>query len=320
MTSDLGAWLSQACRANKLALISHVHPDGDTVGAALALRLAFLRLGKAVDVICADEAPASLGFLAGADAYLTPDRAAGDYDAAIAVDVASRELMGSAMAVFDAAPVRMVIDHHPTNPLYGEHNLVRGGECACCVIAYDVISAMGVELTQDIGACLMTGMSTDTGHFQYPYTSPEAFRAAAKLREIGVDVSMITRRLYRTQTKQRVNLLRTAYRKLRFALDGRVGVIELSAADFAEAGCTANQTDGLVNIALEVEGVRMAVLATEREDAVKLSLRAFEPDTVNDIARQFGGGGHAQAAGCTLHMPLGEATQTILDAMKEKLQ
>ena len=319
MTSNLVDWLCQACRANKLALISHAHPDGDTVGATLALRLAFLRLGKAVDVICDGEIPKFLGFLEGHDAYIRPQQAATDYDAVIAVDVASPELMRGAASVFDAVPVKLVIDHHPTNPCFGDYNLLYAGECACCVAAFDVIEAMKVELTKEMSTCLMTGMSTDTGHFQYAYTSAAAFRAAAKLLEAGADVSDISKRLYRMQERNRVNITRIAYQKMRFELDGQVGVIELTKEDFEAAGCKPTQTDGLVNLALEVEGVRMAIMATEREDCVKLSLRAFEPDTVNDVARQFGGGGHAQAAGCSIHAPIDEAVKMALAVMKDKL-
>lgn len=170
-----------------------------------------------------------------------------------------------------------------------------------------------------MGECLMTGMSTDTGHFMYPYTTPRAFELAAKLLRAGVDISAITRVLYRLSSRERVALMRIAYQKLRFALGGQVGVIELTDEDLAGAGCTANQTEGLVNKALEVEGVRMAILATPREDGVKLSLRAVEPDTVNDLAKRFGGGGHAQAAGVTMHMTMEEAVSAMLSVMAEKL-
>ena len=106
---------------------------------------------------------------------------------------------------------------------------------------------------------------------------------------------------------------------MRFELDGQVGIIELTKEDFDAAGCKPTQTDGLVNLALEVEGVRMAVMATERENGIKMSLRAFEPDTVNDVAGQFGGGGHAQAAGCMICAPIDEAVQMVLDVIKDKL-
>lgn len=319
MMARLEDWLCRAGKAERLALIAHVSPDGDTVGAALALRLAFLSQGKAVDVICDDPAPKSLGFLAGHDAFITPEQAGNDYDAAIAVDVSDRRLLGRAESVFDSAPVKLVIDHHATNSGYGDCDYIRRDECACCVLAYEVITAMGAQITPEIGACLMTGMSTDTGHFMYPYTTPLAFEIAGRLCAAGVDVSYITRRLYRTTPMARMRLMRRAYQNMHFELSDRVGVIALTKKDFEETGADLQQTVGLVNEALEVEGVRMAILATEREAGVKLSLRAVEPDTVNDVARRFGGGGHAQAAGVTMHMPMGEAVAQVLSAMSEKL-
>ena len=317
--NELRDWLDLVRKAEKLALISHVSPDGDTVGAALALRLAFLSMGKSVDVFCDGDAPASLSFLGGTQAYRRPEQADGAYDAAIAVDVSDRKLMGSAEAIFDAAKVRLVMDHHETNPGFGDVNYIRRGECACCLLAYEAITALGIALTKEMASCLLLGMSTDTGHFQYPYTSPAAFAAAGELIRAGADVSYITRMLYRTVSREKIALTRTAYQNMRFELDGQVGVITLSAEEFAHAGCTPAQTDGLVNKALEVEGVRMAFLATEREGCVKVSLRAVEPETVNDIAKQFGGGGHAQAAGCTLNMTMGEAVSAVLAAIARKL-
>lgn len=319
MSNHLQDWLCQARKAKRLALIAHVSPDGDTVGATLALRLAFLSLGKAVDVICDGKASSSLSYLPGVECFLAPDEAEGMYDTAIAVDVSDHKLLGKAETVFDAAPVRMVIDHHATNPGYGDFNYIRGDECSCCVLAYEVIEALGVQLTREMGDCLMTGMSTDTGHFMYPYTTPNALEAAANLLRLGVDISYITRVLYRTQSKASVALTRIAYRNMRFELDGRVGVIEMTQEDMDEAGTDYSQTSGLVNKALEVEGVRMAILATQREEGVKLSLRAVEPDTVNDIAKIFGGGGHAQAAGVTMLMPMADAVSAVLAEMAKKL-
>ena len=312
-------WLCRARKAKRMALIAHVSPDGDTVGATLALRLAFLSLGKAVDVVCDGDVPRSMQFLPGFDAFLKPDQAQGLYDTAIAVDVSDRSLLGQSEAVFDSAQVRMVIDHHATNPAYGDVNFIRGGESACCLLAYEVILALGVPMDVPMGTCLMTGLSTDTGHFQYPCTTEAALACAAHLRGLGVDISYITRMMYRTQPMERVKITRIAYDRMRFVLGGQVGVIELTRQDFEETGCTFGQADGLVNRALEVEGVRMAVLASERDEGIKMSLRAVEPDTVNDIAQRFGGGGHAQAAGCTIHAPLNEAVAMVLAAMEEKL-
>lgn len=313
-------WLCQVNKAKRMVLIAHVSPDGDTLGASLALRLAFLSLGKAVDVVCDGDVPDNLRFLPGSACVMRPEDAPGGYDAALAVDVSDRSLLGKAEAVFDGAGVRLVIDHHATNPAYGDANFIRRGESACCLLAYEAIRALKVEMTLDMGACLMTGLSTDTGHFQYPATSPATLLAAGNLLALGVDISLLTRRLYRTQPMKRVQLTRIAYERMRFAFGGQVGVIHFTREDFEKTGCTFGQADGLVNRALEVEGVRMAVLASEREEGIKMSLRAVEPDTVNDIAVLFGGGGHAQAAGCTIKAPLEEALEQVLAAMGRKLE
>lgn len=319
MTQIPETWLCRAREAERLALIAHVSPDGDTLGAALALRLAFLSLGKSADVICDGNVPENMRFLEGAEAVIRPEDVSGSYDTAMAVDVSDRRMMGKAEAVFDSARVRLVIDHHETNPSFADENFIRRGECACCLLAYEAILALGVCMTRQMGDCLMLGLSTDTGHFQYGYTSAAAFEAAGALRRLGVDVSDITRRLYRSQPMSRVRLTRIAYQKMHFECNDRIGVIELTAKDFDESGCSPHETGGLVNLALEVEGVRMALLACERDGAIKCSLRCVEPDTVNDIAARFGGGGHAQAAGLTLHMPIDKAVSVVLTAMEEKL-
>lgn len=312
-------WLRHAGEAKRLALISHISPDGDTLGAALALHLAFLSLGKQADVFCEDDVPDFLRFLPGSDAYKKPEQAEGRYDVALAVDSSDRTRLGSGVAIFDAADRRLVIDHHATNLAYGESNFIRRGESATCLLAYEAIRALGAAVTRDMATCLMVGMSTDTGHFQYPSTSAATLIAAGELLSKGVDLSLLTRRLYRTQPMCRVRLARVVYNKLRFVSGGRIGTVALTREDFAATGTTPDQADGLVNKALEVEGVRMAVLASQREDGVKMSLRAIEPDDVSGVAVAFGGGGHAQAAGCLIDAPLEEAVSRVLAEMERTL-
>ena len=312
-------WLCRAREAKRLALIAHISPDGDTVGSTLALRLAFLSLGKAVDVICDGTVPRTMRFLTGAESIIRPWEAADRYDVAIAVDVSDRGRMGESASVFDAAGARLVVDHHGTNDGFGDVNFIRAGESATCLLAYEIICALGVTITPEMATCLMVGMSTDTGHFQYPATSAATLIAAGELLKIGVDISEMTRRLYRTQSMQRVELTKRVYEKLHFELNNQVGVVSLTKQDFAETGTTPDEADGLVNRALEVEGVRMAVLASEREDGVKMSLRAVEPDNVAGVAVAFGGGGHAQAAGCLIKEPLDKAVAMVLAEMEKRL-
>ena len=319
-SSSLKDWAAAVRRSRQVALLSHVNPDGDTIGAALALRLALLSMGKDAVVICDDTVPEKMLFLPGSGSYIRPEQAEGmPFDLAIAVDVSTLEMLGTAAEVFQRTVVRLVIDHHATNPFFGDIHYIRGGESSCCLLAYEAIRELGVALSIEMGTCLMLGMSTDTGHFQYTCTTPETLSAAADLLRLGVDISDISRRMYRQESKQRMMLMRCALNNLHFACGGQVGIIVLDREAFASAGCTLQDADGLVNMALEIEGVRMAFLLTERGQAAKASLRAVEPDTVNDIALALGGGGHAQAAGCTLNMPLAEAEQVIIRCMAEKL-
>ena len=320
MNESFKDWLCRASEAKRLALISHISPDGDTVGSTLALRLAFLSLGKEVDVICDGEIPEHIRFLKGADCYIRPEQATGHYDTVISIDGSDRSRMGAAEYLFDAADVRLVIDHHATNLDYGDVNFVRRGESACCLLAYEAIRALGVPIDKEMATCLLLGMSTDTGHFQYPATSPETLIAAGELMRCGANISLLTRKLYRTQPMSRVHLARVVYNKMSFALDGRVGVVKLTKQDFAETGTTPDQADGMVNHALEIEGVRMAVLASERDDGVKMSLRAIEPDDVSGVAFHLGGGGPAQASGCLIDAPMDEAVDMILAEMKKAMK
>ena len=319
MNESFQDWLCRVREAKRLALISHISPDGDTVGSTLALRLAFLSLGKEVDVFCDGEIPEHIAFLAGADCYLKPEQATGHYDTVISIDGSDRSRMGAAEPIFDAADVRLVIDHHATNLDYGDVNFVRRGESATCLLAYEAIRALGVELTCDMATALLLGMSTDTGHFQYPATSPATLIAAGECMRRGANISLLTRRLYRTQPMNRVHLARVVYNKLSFALGNRVGVVKLTRQDFEETGTPPDQADGMVNRALEIEGVRMAVLASEREDGVKMSLRAIEPDDVSGVAFTFGGGGHKQASGCLIDRPIDEAVDMILAEMAKAM-
>ena len=313
-------WLQHITTGQSFLLISHVSPDGDTIGSVLGLRLALLSIGKKVSIVCDGEIPSGMRFLTGSAAYLKPDQVTSSYDTAIAVDVSSPELLGDAISLFEKASVQMVIDHHATNPGFGEICWIRRGEAACCQIVYDALRELGIKLTSEIAECLLLGLSTDTGHFQYSNTTAVTMETAADLLESGADIAKVTRYLYRSQPMKRVRLIKAVYQKMRFSCNGKIGLVELSREDMEQAGCTSADLDGLVNLPLEIEGVRFAFLASEREKGIKISLRAMEPDTVNDIAVQFGGGGHAQAAGCTLRgMSLQDAAEQVLKVLEAKI-
>ncbi len=291
----------------RFLVCAHVNPDGDTLGASLALRMALMRLGHEVTVVCEHAVPTLYAFLPGAESVCTPGQAQGAYDIAIAVDVSDYARLGNTAPLYDAAPVRLVIDHHPTNDRFGQVNWIAPDASATGLLVQQLITDLGVELTQDIATCLYVAVSTDTGHFQFGNTTGDAMRAAATLMEAGVDVSDVSRKLYRTRQRASVELLARGLSSMTFSPDGRVAGCTLTRQDILDTGAGEGDSEGIVNYGIEIVGVQAAYMARENGDGVKCSLRAIAPYDVGALAKRLGGGGHARAAGCTLAMPLADA-------------
>lgn len=303
-------------QAQRVVLIAHVSPDGDTLGSALALRLALLAIGAVADVVCQDAVPELYATLPGAGTVVPPEKVAGRvYDLAVAVDVSDALRMGDCSPVFEAARSRMVVDHHGTNTRFGEENWVDPDASATGVLVLQLVRALDAELTPEIARCLFVALSTDTGHFQYQNTNAQALRAAADCVEARIDVAQITEGLYRERPRAKTELLACALRSLTFERGGRLAYMQLSRADFERCGASDAMSEGLINYAIETQGVKVAFLARENDAGVKFSLRSRPPYDVAAVCQRFGGGGHIFAAGCTIAAPLDEAVSSMLAAI-----
>lgn len=308
--------LTSMKQAQRVVLIAHVSPDGDTLGSALALRLALLAVGAVADVVCQDAVPELYATLPGAGTVVPPEKVAGRvYDLAVAVDVSDALRMGDCSPVFEAARSRMVVDHHGTNTRFGEENWVDPDASATGVLVLQLVRALDAELTPEIARCLFVALSTDTGHFQYQNTNAQALRAAADCVEARIDVAQITEGLYRERPRAKTELLACALRSLRFERGGRLAYMQLSRADFERCGASDAMSEGLINYAIETQGVKVAFLARENGAGVKFSLRSRPPYDVAAVCKRFGGGGHVFAAGCTIAAPLDEAIPAMLAAI-----
>ena len=308
--------------ADTIALVSHVNPDGDTVGSTLALKNGLDKLGKATAVFCADKVPGNISFLKGAGEYQKPEEASeARFDLLICVDVADEGRMGSCAALWDRCAQTAQVDHHGTNPHYAAFNCVDAKAPATGLVVHELLARLGVAMDADIAACLYVAISTDTGNYAFNSTSPEAFRVTAELLEAGLPLSEINRRLYRQREMPQVLLMRKGLGSLTFHHGGVITSMTLSRQDFADCGALAEHADTLVNYGLDIAGVRMTVLARETTTPgeVKLSLRAVEPDNVSGVAQRFGGGGHAQAAGATVKGTLEECVARCVAAMAEAM-
>jgi len=302
-------------------LCAHVGPDGDTLGAALALGAALEALGKRVALTCADPVPEAYAFLPGSEKFSVPDALAGArFDLAVAVDVASEDRLGAARRLFCAAPRRAVIDHHGTNGRFGDVNWIRPEAAATGMLIQACVRDLGAPLTPEMADCLYVAIATDTGNFSFANTGAGALRAAAELAEAGANPYRLTERVYRTRSRAGVELLGRALATLQLFAGGRAALMALTARDFAETGATDDMAEGIVNYAGEIAGVGVAATAREHGGEVKCSLRAREPYDVAALAKRLGGGGHTLAAGCSLPPPMEGAIRVLRREMEETLR
>ena len=306
--------------AQTIAVVSHINPDGDTIGSAAAMRLILEALGKNVTLFCDGKVPDQLSFIPGHDLFRVPDGNEGPFDLMLAVDVSDEKRLGACAALKHVSKRTAQIDHHPTNPLYAEVNSVDGSAPANCILIREQMKTLGVPMNRDIAICLYTGISTDTGNFSFGSTNAESFRIMSELMEQDLPLARLNRILFRVKSREQIKLLGKALESLTFRGNGKIAVMKLTQADFEACGALSEHADTIVNYGLDTIGTEMALLGRETHDGrVKFSLRTKEPFTVNDIAARFGGGGHPQASGITMDGTLDECTEQVLSEMISKV-
>ena len=311
----------QLKQADRVFLCTHISPDGDAIGSLLALRLLLTGMGKAVTACCPDPVPKALRPLPGATDVVTPDQVSGPFDAALSVDAADRGRIGSSIAIYDGAPVRLQIDHHGTNPLYADENEVDGDAAAAGCVVMRLLRALGQPLTKDIAACLYTAISTDTGNFSFPNTNAEVFEIMGELMETGFDLAFWARQNHLMRERGHLGLLSRALSRLEYLYDGQVTVTTLLPRDYTEADALPEHSDSIVNYGLYIPGVRLTCFINSQTDQVtKLSFRALPPYSARRVALALGGGGHEAAAATTLRLPVPEARAAALQAIDEEMK
>ena len=297
--------------------------DGDTLGSTLALKLLLTRLKKRVTVVLDDVPPQSLSFLP--DIYCVRPYAEtvgtltlSDRTLALSVDVSSADRMGNALKLYQSVKTTAQIDHHFTNPGFAQINVIDGDASASAVVVFRLFAALGQPVRREEAICLYTALSTDTGDFVYQNTNAEAFHMMETLMEAELPIAHYARLLFRCKEKEHLALLGKALPTLRYLCGGEIAGIRLTLKDIAAAGATDKNADGVVDYAIDVNGVKIAYFARETESgAVKFSLRAISPYRVDEVAKQFGGGGHQLAAGCTVEGPMRSAVRRMETALKK---
>ena len=259
--------LSAILSAGSVLLFGHVNPDGDTLGSILALKQRLERMGKHAQAMVDGFVPGYLAFLPGSEGILNAEAASEAYDLAIAVDVASMDRLGKCEALFAAAQKTAVIDHHGTNPGYAQINMIDAAAPATAILLYRLFEQMDMPMTQEEAICLYTALSTDTGNFIYDSTNAESFAMMAGLMEAGLPLAEYSRMLFRQKELLHVRLLAETLPSLRVTGNGRIAGLCLTLEQMQRVGANGGHAEGIVNYAIDLEGVGMAYFARETEPA-----------------------------------------------------
>ena len=301
-------------------LAAHQSPDGDTLGSCLALRAALLSMGKTAQVVCPDRVPPVLCFLVGADTVTGTDGIEPPAEAVIYVDCADHKRTGALKEALEAAPYQFCIDHHGTNPKETKDGDWVEEVSATGELILRLLEALDVPVTREIAIALYTAIATDTGNFSYGNTSPDAFEAAAKLLAHGINLPELNRVLFREMPVSKAKMIAYTLGHMELSADGRLNLCAIPASALRDCGATKEDCEGLIDWLRDIDTVEAACVLRESDDCVRVSMRSKRYCDVAAIAKRFGGGGHVAAAGCTLYLPLDEATAAMRDALIEALQ
>ena len=284
--------------AQSIVVLTHENPDGDAMGCALAMYNALKQINKEVDVII-PEFSRCFNFLPGVNEIKRVGQK--QYDLAIAVDCSDTKRLNGFVDYFEDAKVKVEIDHHGVNTMFADYNYVDPVAPACAQILVKVLPYWNIEITKEIGTCLLTGIITDTGGFKYSGVTAETFEFVAWLLQKGVNVSNVYRNVLQTVTRPSFELNRIARNRIEFYENGKIAFTYITKEDEKNVKAETGDYEGIVDIGRDVEGVEVSIFLRELEKGgYKVSLRSNEYVNVSDICLMFGGGGHIKAAGCTI--------------------
>lgn len=309
-------------RHQSFVLLSHVRPDGDAIGSQIALGFSLMAAGKSVRLFNEDGLPDSLTFLPGSDRIEVPPADPVDAEVVIALDTATRPRLGErCLHAASKAKLWLNIDHHISNPKYGDLNLIDATSPATGEILYELIIALGLPLPDESRDALYVAVSTDTGSFQYPSTTAKTYDMAADLIRRGLDVGTINSNTYDNRPFRRLELLRTLLNTLELSPDGLVAHWTLREKTRHELSLCADDSEGLIDVLRAIRGVQVAVFFEELPDGkTRISMRSKDRRyDVCQIASEFGGGGHSLAAGIRMKDPLDDAKPRVLAAIQRRI-
>ena len=301
----------EALRARQRFVISsHSRPDGDSIGSQVAMAYALRAMGKDVTVVNADAAPPPLMAFPGVPEIRIAPTAEGDFDAAIIMECG--DLKRTGVSGLERSYV-INIDHHPGNSAYGQINWFNPGAAACAEMVYEVVRALGVPLTTEIATHIYLAILTDTGSFHYSSISTRTFDISRECLEAGVDPVLVARLVFDSNNMGRLKLFGSVLNLMQVDATGRIAALHVDHAMTEAAGGSYEDTEGLVNMPLTVKEIQASVFfKQEKGDEYRVSIRSKGDIDIGAVAKEYGGGGHKNAAGCTVTGVLDELRTALV--------
>lgn len=310
--------LEEIKKAEKIVILTHESPDGDAVGSSLAMKFILESMNKKPDVIIT-EYSRLFNFLPGSN-EIKQESIVKNYDLAVSVDCADLKRLDN-KEYFENAKKTIVIDHHGSNQMYGDLNFVNPVSPACCEVLVEILHYFEIEISRDLGTCLLTGIITDTGGFRHRGVNPETFEFTADLIRLGIDVPTIYKKALSTKTKANFELTKIILNRMEFLEDGKVTFTYMDSKDEESVGAEPGDHEGLVEIGRDVEGVEVSIFIRQKENtnSYKVSMRSGDSVNVSDICMMFGGGGHPGAAGCLIQGNVEQVKNKITGEVRKVL-
>ena len=303
--------------SKKILLLSHMNPDGDTLGSMCALySMIYKRFKVKADMNVVSNIPYNYKFLPNvnlAERYFDKSLV---YDLVITLDVAAIDRVMDSKILFDKAKCTVNIDHHKTNPKFGDHQIIEPDASSCGEVLFNYFKANNWELTEDAATCLYTAIMTDTGNFRFENTSANTFRAAADLVEAGVNPNYIYKKCYETKTKNFVMFQNYCVNKAVFLEDNKIAYTTVYKKDLEKFSAGDDFTDGIAETLRAIDTTEVSFVVKEVDTKLtKVSMRSKKAD-VAKVCMEFGRGGHTFAAGCTIKANIKESIAQLLKEIK----
>lgn len=306
---------------SRFLLISHISPDGDTLGSAAALALALSDMGKSAALAVDGTVSHRLRIFNEYVTFYNYDNAPNeDYDCIISLDCADSKRLGRFESAFLGHMSTGVIDHHPTNAGYGKANWIVP-VAATGMLVLQLLLELGCEITQPIANCLYVAISSDTGNFCYSNVTSDVFKAAATLADANAEIVRICDMLYEQNTLGATRLQGRAIDSIEMLMDGKIAIVTIMLDDITNAGAVKSDCSGIIDIPRRIEGSELAIFFRETPGGkFKVSMRSHNYVDCAELAVRIGGGGHVRAAGATVEGTLDEIRTLVIPMAAEAVE